>query len=159
MRYWDSFFQIAKSTLYKGTVNFAEVNNHVLEDIALFLRKEGISNFNIKRIIDNMKEKNGGHSSGIWSFQGFDMIKPPSKELGDKYYLAKKLAGRGSTSDAVKRNFNDKESGIVAKYKDIKERCMRAAMNSAVKWTNKLYPPSQEDLNNLKTSDETFNEK
>lgn len=159
MRYWDSFFQIAKSTLYKGTVNFSEVNNHVLEDIASFLRKEGISNFNIKRIIDNMKEKNGGHSSGIWSFQGFDMIKPPSKELGDKYYLAKKLAGRGSTSDAVKRNFNDKESGIVAKYKDIKERCMRAAMNSAVKWTNKLYPPSQEDLNNLKTSDETFNEK
>lgn len=159
MRYWDSFFQIAKSTLYKGTVNFSEVNNHVLEDIASFLRKEGISNFNIKRIIDNMKEKNGGHSSGIWSFQGFDMIKPPSKELGDKYYLAKKLAGRGSTSDAVKRNFNDKESGIVAKYKDIKERCMKAAMNSAVKWTNKLYPPSQEDLNNLKTSDETFNEK
>ena len=159
MRYWDSFFQIAKSTLYKGTVNFSEVNNHVLEDIASFLRKEGISNFNIKRIIDNMKEKNGGHSSGIWSFQGFDMIKPPSKELGDKYYLAKKLAGRGNTSDAVKRNFNDKESGIVAKYKDIKERCMRAAMNSAVKWTNKLYPPSQEDLNNLKTSDETFNEK
>lgn len=159
MRYWDSFFQIAKSTLYKGTVNFSEVNNHVLEDIASFLRKEGISNFNIKRIIDNMKEKNGGHSSGIWSFQGFDMIKPPSKELGDKYYLAKKLAGRGSTSDAVKRNFNDKESRIVAKYKDIKERCMKAAMNSAVKWTNKLYPPSQEDLNNLKTSDETFNEK
>ena len=159
MRYWDSFFQIAKSTLYKGTVNFAEVNNHVLEDIALFLRKEGISNFNIKRIIDNMKEKNGGHSSGIWSFQGFDMIKPPSKELGDKYYLAKKLADRGNTSDVVKKNFNDKESGIVAKYKDIKGRCMRAAMNSVVKWTNKLYPPSQEDLNNLKTSDETFNEK
>ena len=33
---------------------------------------------------------------------------------------------------------------------------MEYAMSSVVKWTNKLYPPKQEDLDALKTNDKTF---
>ena len=36
---------------------------------------------------------------------------------------------------------------------------MKKAMNSAVYWTNKLYPVSPEDLKALQTSDEDFNHK
>ncbi len=157
MRYWGTFFQIAKSTLYKGTVNFAEVNEHVLQDVKAFLTKEGYKGVN--KVIDIMKEKNGGHSGGIWSFQGFSEIKPDYKEFTDKerakYYLAKRLS-----SDLAKKVVNDYdgEGGVNTKYTDLRKRCMRYAMNSAVYWTNKLYPPRQEDLDALKTNDKDFNE-
>ena len=44
----------------------------------------------------------------------------------------------------------------LAKYAAIKKECMHKAMNSAINWTNKLYPPSQEDMDKLKTNDKTF---
>jgi hypothetical protein len=42
---------------------------------------------------------------------------------------------------------------------EIKKECMQLAMDSAIEWTNKLYPPSKEDLDKLKTTDETFDYK
>lgn len=156
MRYWDSFFQIAKSTLYKGTVNFAEVNKHVLEDVATYLKSQGVNDMKINTVMNEMKEKNGGHSGGIWSFQGFNKITPPGKVLDDKYWLAKKLKGKGSNSEVVNKVLNDKTPEI-EKYEQIRKGAMRKAMNSAIYWTNKLYPVSPEDLKALQTSDETFN--
>lgn len=157
MRYWGTFFQIAKSTLYKGTVDFAAVNEHVLQDIKSFLVKEGYRDAD--KVIAVMREKNGGHSGGIWSFQGFSEIKPNYREFTDKerskYYLAKRL-----NSDLAKKVVNDYdgEGGINAKYADLRKRCMRYAMNSAIHWTNKLCPPSQADLDALKTNDKDFDE-
>ena len=49
----------------------------------------------------------------------------------------------------------DKEPEL-AKYAAIKKECMHKAMNSAINWTNKLYPPSKEDMDKLKTNDKTF---
>lgn len=164
MRYWNGFFQIAKSTLYKGTVNFAEVNDHVLSDLSKFLEKEGISSFNITRIIDTMREKNGGHSGGIWSFQGFDLIKPSGKEFTEKdkakYFTARRLVKNGSTNELAKNIIDryDSGEGVNAKYKDIQARAMEHAMGSAIYWTNKLYPPSKENLEALKTKDKDFDE-
>ena len=59
MRYWSSFFQIAKSSLYKGKVNFAEVNEHVLQDVAAYLKSQGVNDMKIKIVMDEMREKNG----------------------------------------------------------------------------------------------------
>lgn len=156
MRYWNGFFQIAKSTLYKGKVNFAEVNEHVLQDVATYLKSQGVNDMKIKIVMDEMKEKNGGHSGGIWSFQGFNKITPPSKVTDDKYWLAKKLEKKGSKSEIVNKVLNDKKPEI-EKYEEIKNGAMKKAMNSAVYWTNKLYPVSPEDLKALQTSDEDFN--
>ena len=158
MRYWSSFFQIAKSALYKGKVNFAEVNEHVLQDVATYLKSQGVNDMKIKIVMDEMREKNGGHSGGIWTFQGFNKIAPPSKVTDDKYWLAKKLEKKGSNSEIVNKVLNDKQPEI-KKYEEIRNGAMKKAMNSAVYWTNKLYPVSSEDLKALQTSDEDFNHK
>ena len=158
MRYWSSFFQIAKSSLYKGKVNFTEVNEHVLQDVATYLKSQGVNDMKIKIVMDEMREKNGGHSGGIWTFQGFNKIAPPSKVTDDKYWLAKKLEKKGSNSEIVNKVLNDKQPEI-KKYEEIRNGAMKKAMNSAVYWTNKLYPVSPEDLKALQTSDEDFNHK
>lgn len=159
MRYWGTFFQIAKSTLYKGTVNFAEVNKHVIEDVATYLKSQGVNDMKINAVVEEMKEKNGGHSGGIWSFQGFSKITPPSKVTDDKYWLAKKLKEKkGSNSEIVNKVLNDKAPEL-EKYEEIRKNAMKKAMNSAVYWTNKLYPPKPEDLKALQTSDEDFDHK
>lgn len=155
LRYWNGFFQVAKNTLYKGTVNFAAVNEKVLEDIEKYLRKNGISDFNIERIIANMKEKNGGHSGGIWSFQGFDKIKPTSKEMGN-YYLANRIARKNPNAPLANKIKSEKESGVIADYKKIREGCMKEAMRSAIYWTNKLCPVDKTKIDGLKTSDNRF---
>ena len=152
MRYWDSFFQIAKSTLYKGTVNFSEVEKHVIEDVKKYLKDQGVNEMKINIVIDEMKEKSGGHSGGIWSFQGFDKITPPGK-VNDKYYLAQRVLKNNPNSEIAKKVVNSEE---IAKWKAIRDGAMRKAMNSAVFWTNKLYPPKPEDLEALKTADKDF---
>lgn len=157
MRYWNGFFQIAKSTLYKGTVNFADVNDHVLQDIRNFLMKEGYGEFNTNRVIEGMKEQNGGHSGGIWSFQGFDAIKAPSKVTDDKYWKAYNHKKNHPDSEIANRIISRKQPEI-DRYNDMRDRCMKLAMNSAVHWTNKLYPVSQENLDALKTNDKDFDE-
>lgn len=157
MRYWNGFFQIAKSTLYKGTVNFADVNEHVLQDIRSFLMKEGYGEFNTNRVIEGMKEQNGGHSGGIWSFQGFDAIKAPSKVTDDKYWKAYNHKKNHPDSEIANKIISRKQPEI-DRYNDMRERCMKFAMNSAVHWTNKLYPVSQENLDALKTNDKDFDE-
>lgn len=157
MRYWNGFFQIAKSTLYKGTVNFADVNEHVLQDIRNFLMKEGYGEFNTNRVIEGMKEQNGGHSGGIWSFQGFDAIKAPSKVTDDKYWKAYNHKKNHPDSEIANRIISRKQPEI-DRYNDMRDRCMKLAMNSAVHWTNKLYPVSQENLDALKTNDKDFDE-
>ena len=160
MRYWNGFFQIAKSPLYKGTVDFSVVNEHVIQDIGDFLQKKGMSSKEVSKLKDMMKEKNGGHAGGIWSFQCFDKIGPnytemPQKER-DKYFFAKRLKKYPTAQKIIDRY--EGESGIMGKYKQISNECMKYAMNSAVHWTNKLYPPSQENLDALKTNDKDFNE-
>lgn len=157
MRYWDSFFQIAKSTLYKGEVNFMEVNKHVLEDIEKYLREQGVNDMKIKVVMEEMKEKNGGHSGGIWSFQGFNKITPPNKVTDDKYWLAKKLKEKKGSNSEVVNKVLDSKAPEIEKYNEIKKGALRKAMNSAVYWTNKLYPVSPEALKALQTSDEEFN--
>ncbi len=160
MRYWGTFFQIAKSTLYKGTVDFSVVNEHVIQDVRNFLNKENISPKTVNKVVETMKEKSGGHAGGIWSFQGFSEIKPDYKEFTDKdrqkYFLAKRLKSSDLTNKIIDRY--DGVGGINAKYTDIRKRCMQVAMNSAVRWTNQLYPPSKESLEALKTNDKDFNE-
>lgn len=159
MRYWDGFFQISKSSFYKETVDFRKVFEHVLVDIKAFLVKEGITNAD--KIIAVMEEKSGGHANGIWNFSGFDEIKPgygktewPEKER-DKYYKAKKFVDKLDVAKKIVDRIDAPDS-IVSKYKDIKKRCIEAAMNSAVSWTNKLFPVSQESLEKLKTKDTDF---
>jgi len=105
-----------------------------------------------------MKEKNGGHSGGIWSFQGFNKITPPSKVTDDKYWVAKRVLKKKPDSEIANKVINDKAPDI-EKYDEIRKNCLKRAMNSAIYWTNKLYPVSQEDLEALKTSDEDFNHK
>ena len=114
------------------------------------------ANMKIKIVMDEMREKNGGHSGGIWTFQGFNKIAPPSKVTDDKYWLAKKLEKKGSNSEIVNKVLNDKQPEI-KKYEEIRNGAMKKAMNSAVYWTNKLYPVSPEDLKTLQTTDEDFN--
>ena len=156
MRYWSDFFQISKSPFYKGEVDFSKVSEHVLEDIRKFLLSKKIYEAKVDSIISEMKEKNGGHKGGIWSFQGFNKITPPSKKLGDAYWKAKTM--KNKNSEIVKKVLNDR-APTVEEYAAIKKECMHMAMNSAINWTNKLYPPSQEALDKLKTNDDTFDYK
>ena len=60
--------------------------------------------------------------------------------------------------EIVKKVLNDR-APTVEEYAAIKKECMHMAMNSAINWTNKLYPPSQEALDKLKTNDDTFDYK
>ena len=173
MRYWggDSFFQIAVNTLYKQAakklgkdevVDFSNVNRHVISDVCNFLKKKGISDFNIKRIEDEMYEKNGGHKGGIWTFNGFDLIKPPSKEQGT-YWNDKEMIDRANNvlqnrtgakiinkdkrleaaskivPNAVAR-FKNVENVVMSKYNNIRHETYRYAMMRAIYWTNNLYP-------------------
>lgn len=154
LRYWREMFQISKSPLYKGEVDFSKVNDHVIEDVRNFLNDEGC---NGDKIAAFMKEKNGGHAGGIWTFNGFDQIKPPSKDLSQKYWTAVKLLKKKPDSELANKIVNDYKP-ITDKYKDIKKKCMRLAMNSATRWTNKLCPVSKENLDALKTDDKDLNE-
>lgn len=160
MRYWSDFFQISKSPLYKGEVDFSKVNEHVLEDIRNFLVSKNVNSFKIKSVMEEMKEKNGGHKGGIWSFQGFKKITAPSK-ITEPYYKAKNLHAKNKDLEIANKVL-DKENKVgktMEEYEKIKKECMYKAMNSAINWTNKLYPPSQEALDKLKTNDDTFDYK
>lgn len=160
LRYWDGFFQVAKNTLYKGEVNFFDIQGRVLIDIVSFLTSKGFNRMKISSIIENMKKENGGHKFGIWSFTGFDKIKPSSKEYGD-YWDKKEIVDKAKKLNMMDKVPNakkvvDEKTIIIDKYSEIKKECMEYAMSSVVKWTNKLYPPKQEDLDALKTNDKTF---
>lgn len=155
LRRWNGFFQIAKSTLYKGTVDFSVVNKHVLQDIEEFLKKKDVNEKKIEIVLDKMKEANGGHAGGIWSFSGFDEIKAPSKVTNDTYWKARQIQKKNANSEVANRVLADRAPEI-EKYEKIKKECMARAINSAINWTNKLYPPSEENLNLLKTSDKAF---
>ena len=140
---------------WQGSVDFSEVNKHVIEDVEKFLLDKGVNKFKIKVVIDEMKEKNGGHKGGIWNFSGFDKITAPNKVTDDKYWKAKSVLSKNKDSEIANKIMKDKEPEL-AKYAAIKKECMHKAMNSAINWTNKLYPPSQEDMDKLKTNDKTF---
>ena len=102
-----------------------------------------------------MKEKNGGHSGGIWSFQGFDKIKPTSEEMGN-YYMANRIARKNPDAPTASRIKKEKEEGVIADYKKIREGCMKEAMNSAIKWTNELCPVDKTKIDGLKNKDPRF---
>lgn len=155
MRYWGGFFQIAKNTLYKGTVNFAKVNDHVLDDIEKYLKDNGLNDIKIKNIMENMKEQNGGHSDGIWSFQGFDKIKPSSSEMGN-YYMANRIARKNPDAPTASRIKKEKESGVIAKYNKIRKGAMDLAMDRAIYWTNELCPVDKSKTAALKNTDGRF---
>lgn len=188
LRFWKpSMFQVTVNTLYKRAcdvdkvIDLSIINKHVVEDVCSFLRQSEITPFNIERIKKDMMEKNGGHSGGIWTFSGFDKIKPTSKELGgDEYWTdftkVKKAAeivnrknGGGNSFEAMKQRIGkakeivpraaerqEAKQPIIDKYNKIKEEAFARAMNSAVYWTNKLYPPRPEGLEGLKNTDERF---
>ena len=189
LRFWpNSMFQISLNTLYKqafpaGTelINLAEVNKHVLQDLNGWLVKNGISKFMADKITNEMKEKNGGHKSAIWTFSGFDKIKPTSKEQGgDKYWKdfemvkkANEIVQRrnGETTPAYGKKkienarqivpnaadrLNKIDSTVGLKYKQLVKDAFRFAMNSAINWTNKLYPPKPEGMEKLKNTDSRF---
>lgn len=161
-------------------VNFAEINKHVIEDVKNFLISKGISEFNANRFVESMADENGGHKSAIWTFSQFDKIKAPSKELGgDRYYKDKDLmyraneieanrTGKKATTQKARIEVMKKyvknagarmeaaEKGPVAKYAAIKQECVKVAQNSAVKWTNKLYPPRPEGMKALVNYDKRF---
>lgn len=188
LRYWKpSMFQVAVNTLYKKAcdidkvIDLSIINKHVVDDVCSYLREQGVTPFNIERIKKDMMEKNGGHSGGIWTFSGFDKIKPTSKELGgDEYWkdfakvkkaseIINKRDGGGSSFEAMKQRIGkakelvpnaaarqEEKQPIIDKYSKIKEDAFMKAMNSAVYWTNKLYPPRPEGLEGLKNTDERF---
>jgi hypothetical protein len=155
MRFWGDFFQISKSPFYKGVVDFSEVGKHVIEDVEKFLLDKDVNEFKVKSVIDEMKEKNGGHKGGIWTFSGFNKITAPNKVTDDKYWKARSVLSKNKNSEIANKIMKEKEPEL-AKYAAIKKECMRKAMSSAIDWTNKLYPPSQEDMDKLKTNDKTF---
>ena len=155
MRYWSSFFQIAKSPLYKGEVNFIEVNKHVLKDIEEFLREKGVNEYKIRSVIEYMDEKNGGHSGGIWTFQGFDKIDAPGSVKDDKFYVAQRILKKNENAPVANRVMEKKQPEL-DKYAEIRKQCLDRAKNSAVYWTNKLYPVSPEALKTLQTTDKDF---
>lgn len=173
LRYWSpSMFQVAINTIYshalKGQklVDFSVVNTHVLEDLKNFLIKNGINSFSANKVIEAMKEKNGGHSTAIWTFSGFENIKAPSKEIGgDEYWEKRDMIKRANNlkdkkaEDVVPNAVSyvkDKDDTVGAKYKKIRDEAFKLAMNSAVYWTNKLYPPKEEGLAALKNGDSRF---
>lgn len=176
IRYWSpSMFQVATNTLYanplkdkgyKNLVDFSVVNTHMLEDLKNFLIKNGVNPYTVKNIIDNMKEKNGGHSSSIWTFSGFDKIKAPNKEIGgDEYWQKRDMIKRANNlkdkkaedivPNAVKY-VQEKDDTVGEKYKKLKDEAFKLAMNSVVYWTNKFYPPKEEGRETLKNTDNRF---
>lgn len=190
MRRWNNMFQISLNTLYKrgcieagiteDIVDFSKVNEKVLEEIRKFLASKGMSKFNVDRVIDYMKEKNGGHKGGIWTFNGFDKIKPTSSQLGSYWQDREKMdranridarrTGKSATtmkgkievmkkilknSDAADR-LSEKENGIIKQWKEIAKEAQERAMNAAIKYTNMLYPPRKEGLEALKNDDKRF---
>lgn len=190
MRRWNNMFQISLNTLYKrgcieagiteDIVDFSKVNEKVLEEIRKFLASKGMSKFNVDRVIDYMKEKNGGHKGGIWTFDGFDKIKPTSSQLGSYWQDREKMdranridarrTGKSETtmkgkievmkkilknSDAADR-LSEKENGIIKQWKEIAKEAQERAMNAAIKYTNMLYPPRKEGLEALKNDDKRF---
>ena len=161
IRYWTGFFQVAKNPLYKGTVDFSVVGDHVLEDLSNYLQEKGLTKFKVDSIIENMKKENGGHKGGIWSFQGFDQIKPSSKESGD-YWDKKEMLDRAKKVNKILPNtqkaFDEKENGVMAKYKKIREDAMEYAIKRVIGWTNKLYPVDSKAAEALKTDDNRFEE-
>lgn len=172
LRYWKpSMFQISVNTIYSGAfptgtelVDFSVVNKHVIDDVCAFLKEKGMSDFSINKVKEKMLEKNGGHKNGIWTFSGFDAIKTPSKELSDKYWdddatikRADKLEGGAEkfVPKTLERHMKEK-AGPVKTWDEIRAGAFEKAMNSAVKWTNKLYPPKEKGLETLKNKDERF---
>lgn len=189
LRFWSpSMFQISLNTLYKqafpaGTelLDLSVINTHVLNDLKNWLVQHGIPSFTADKITADMKEKNGGHKSAIWTWSGFDKIKPTSKEQGgESYWKHKEMVDRanaivqkrrGETTPAygAKKTKNASEIvpnaarhvGIVdgtvgVKYKELAKQAFEFAINSAVYWTNKLYPPKEEGMEKLKNSDKRF---
>ena len=173
LKRYSSFIQAAKSPLYKGKLDFAEVAPHVYKDIEDYLRDNGVNQMKIDNIMDNMKYQSGGHGA-IFSIQGFDKITMPSKSSGP-YYDAKKFIDRAEAvaknrglkgkdkkefiekiAGSRKETFKEIEKGDKAKYEKIKQGCIEHAIKSIVKWTNKLFPVSAEDMEKLKTSSKTF---
>lgn len=153
-RYGD-FIQVSKNPLCKGDVDFAEVSKHVMPEIKSAMLRNGISEFNVNRIMSDMMEQNGGHKA-IYSFQGFDEIKPTGKELGDKYWTAKRVLKKNPKSELAGKIVNKYDTEVVNPYKDKLKNVMDTAVASLIKWTNKLYPVDQEKLNDLNNSDERF---
>lgn len=158
MRYWRDFFQISKSPFYKGEVDFSKVSEHVIEDVKKFLLSKKIYPAKVESIIAEMKERNGGHKGGIWNFQGFNKITPSSKVTDEAYWKAKNIIAKNKDSEVANKVI-DKRMPKIEEMSEIKKECMQLAMDSAIEWTNKLYPPSKEDLDKLKTTDETFDYK
>jgi len=189
LRWWggDSFFQISVNPIYKAAakklgknevVDFSNVNRHVISDVCKHLREKGISDFNIKRIEDEMYEKNGGHKGGIWSFSGFDLIKAPSKEAGSYWDdrekvnrandIIQKKTGKKAWSNNDKLNnakqlipnianrYENTENTVMNKYNEIRHEAYRYAMSRAIYWTNTLYPVISGTEKDLANNDERF---
>ena len=191
MRYWPtSMFQISVNTLYKKEfpqdkeiLNLSIINDHVLKDLAKYLKDEKKMNeFSVNKLISEMRERNGGHKSAIWTFSGFDKIKPTSREIGDDYWdkndmikraneiVAKrqgkdpsKIYGKARMNNAKEIIPNSVEkiekvdSTVGAKYDQIKKDAFDFAMKTAKYWVEKLYPRDTGSVvKGLKNSDERF---
>lgn len=193
MRYWggDNFFQISVNSLYKAAatkigkkdvVDFSEVNRKVISDVCSFLKdKYKLDDFSIKRIKDEMEEKNGGHKGGIWTFNGFKLIKPTSKKIGsfwddkDKVDRAARIEQKKTgeyTRDERKRleqagkivpnavsRYSDVKGGVMKEYDAIRHEAFRYAMARAIYWTNKLFPQIAGTEEGLRNTDPRFERK
>lgn len=176
---------IYKQAFPSGTelLNLSIVNDKVLEDIRQYLIERHYTNkpeLNADRLIKLMKEQNGGHKSAIWSFGKFDQIKAPNKELGPKYWDDKNMVDKASGIVArrkgesenvygkakidnakeivpnVAKRFEEVDSTVNKKYKELAKDTFRYAIARAIWWVNKLYPPKPEGLEKLKNTDERF---
>jgi len=188
LRYWPyGMFQIAINPIYKkalpdekNLVDFSIVGNKVLDDIRMYMIKNGgFSEFNADRIVKMMKEANGGHKSAIWTFSKFDKVKPTSKELGTYYNdrdmverankLVMKRKGENGWKDINTKIKNAKgivpnaadrldkiENSVLKSNKEFVEKLFEFAITRSVFWTNKLYPPKQAGLEALKNDDKRF---
>lgn len=186
MRYWGNMFQISLNPIYSNAckaagetdiMDFSIINDHIKEDVYKYLKTQGISDFNAKRFSDVIE--GGGHKTAIWTISKFDKIRPSSKELGEKYWSDMDMMKKANSIDQNRGGKEEKttkgkievlkkyaknaaerletaENGVNAKYKKIREGAVRAAMNSAVHWMNKLYPPKEAGLKACEDKDSRF---
>lgn len=148
--------QVSKSPLYDGEVDFFKVAPHVMEDVENYMREHKFNERTINAVMTKMKNESGGHET-IYNLQGFDEIKPFKKaSYGEEQAvkraeeLAKKKFGEGREHmkernayiNAIIPNMKAKVNADKDAYNPA-NGVKDAAIESFIKWTNKLYPTDE----------------